>query len=79
MPIQIFLNATLRRFFPDYNPYQGISLDVAPGTTIAEVISLLSLPPEETTLLMVNGRRQEADFALEGTERLGLFPPIGGG
>jgi len=28
---------------------------------------------------MVNGRRQDADFPLEGDERLGLFPPIGGG
>lgn len=79
MPLQVFLNATLRRFFPEYNPYQGISLDVAPGTTIAAVISHLNLPPQEITLIMVNGHHQGTDFALKGTERLGLFPPIGGG
>ncbi len=79
MALQVFLNATLRQYISGYNPYQGISMEVAPGTTVARVIEKLGLPPEEVTLIMVEGRRQEADFALRGSERLGLFPPIGGG
>jgi sulfur carrier protein ThiS len=79
MPLQIFLNATLRRHIPGYNPYAGISLTVPPGTPVARVIAELGLPPEEVTLIMVNGRRREMDFLLQGDERLGLFPPIGGG
>ncbi len=79
MPLQIFLNATLRHYVPDYNPYQGISLEVAPRTRVSQVILQLSLPAKEVTLIMVDGRRQEADFVLQGKERLGLFPPIGGG
>ncbi len=79
MPLQIFLNATLRQYVPDYNPYQGISLEVAPGTPVSQLIDRLGLPFQEVTLIMVDGRRQEADFVLQGNERLGLFPPIGGG
>ena len=79
MALQIFLNATLRQYVPGYNPYQGISLEVAPGTLVDQVISQLGLPEKEVTLIMVNGRRREADFPLQGNERLGLFPPIGGG
>jgi sulfur carrier protein ThiS len=79
MPLQIFLNATLRQYIPGYDPYKGVSLEVPAGTTIARVIAQLSLPPKEVTLIMVDGRRREMDFALEGNERLGLFPPIGGG
>jgi sulfur carrier protein ThiS len=79
MPIQVLLNATLRRFFPDYDPYQGISLKVAPGAPVSQIISELGLPPEEVTLILVNGVRREPDFPLQGDERLGLFPPIGGG
>jgi len=79
MPLQIFLNATLRQYVANYNPYQGISLEVPPGTPIALVISQLGLPAHEVTLIWVDGRRREADFALQGNERLGLFPPIGGG
>ncbi|MCL4501486.1 MAG: MoaD/ThiS family protein [Deltaproteobacteria bacterium] len=79
MPLQIFLNATLRQYLPGYDPYQGVSLEVPAGTTIAQVMDRLNLPPKEVTLIMVDGRRREADFALQGDERLGLFPPIGGG
>ena len=79
MPLQIFLNATLRQYFPGYDPYRGISLEISPGTPVGRVMRQLGLPEREVTLIMVDGRRQEADFFLQGNERLGLFPPIGGG
>jgi sulfur-carrier protein len=79
MALQIFLNATLRQYLPGYDPYEGLTLDVAPGATVAQVLAELGLPESEVTLIMVDGRRREADFILQGTERLGLFPPIGGG
>jgi sulfur carrier protein ThiS len=79
MAIQVFLNATLRQYVPGYDPYKGIPWEVPPGTPVAQVIADLGLPPQEVTLIMVDGRRQEADFPLNGQERLALFPPIGGG
>jgi len=79
MPMHIFLNASLRQYIPDYNPYAGITLEVPPDATPAQVIAQLGLPPAEVTLIMVDGRRREADYPLQGNERLGLFPPIGGG
>ena len=79
MPLRVFLNASLRRYVPGYNPYEGIALEVPPGTPVARVIAALGLPGEEVTLIMVDGARQQADFPLQGEERLGLFPPIGGG
>jgi molybdopterin synthase sulfur carrier subunit len=79
MPLQIFLNATLRQYVPGYDPYKGIALEVQPRTTVARVIEQLGLPAQEVTLIMVDGRRREMDFQLQGNERLGLFPPIGGG
>jgi sulfur carrier protein ThiS len=79
MPLLVLLNATLRRFYPGYNPYQGFSLEVPSGTPVSEVIRQLGLPPDEVTLIMVDGVRRNPDFPLQGHERLGLFPPIGGG
>lgn len=79
MALHIFLNASLRHYIPGYNPHQGLSRKVPPGTTVSQVISQLGLPPQEVTLIMVDGRRQEAYSPLTGDERLGLFPPIGGG
>jgi sulfur carrier protein ThiS len=79
MALQIFLNATLRQYLPGYDPYEGIALEVKPGTTVAQVLATLGVPAGEVALLMVDGRRQEPDFVLQGGERLGFFPPIGGG
>jgi sulfur-carrier protein len=79
MPLQVFLNATLRLHVPGYDPYKGLSLEISPGVPVSRVISHLGLPPEEVTLIMVNGVRRPPDFPLQGDERLGLFPPIGGG
>jgi molybdopterin synthase sulfur carrier subunit len=79
MALTIFLNATLRQYVPGYDPYQGLPLEVPPGSTVARVIQRLGLPAQDVTLIMVDGRRQEADFILQGNERVGLFPPIGGG
>jgi molybdopterin synthase sulfur carrier subunit len=79
MGLQIFINATLRNHVPGYNPHQGLNLEIQPGTSVAQVMARLGLPAKEVTLIMVDGRRQEADYLLQGGERLGLFPPIGGG
>ncbi len=79
MPLQIFLNATLRQYVPGYDPFKGLTLEITSGTTAAEVIARLNLPAKEVTLIMVNGRSQPPDFVLRGNERIGLFPPIGGG
>ncbi len=54
-------------------------MEVPAGAAVAQVIARLGLPAAEVTLIMVDGRRREADFVLQGQERLGLFPPIGGG
>jgi sulfur carrier protein ThiS len=79
MPLQVFLNATLRRYVPGYDPYKGLILEIPPGAPVSHIICRLGLPAEEVTLIMVNGVRQPPDFTLQGGERLGLFPPIGGG
>jgi molybdopterin synthase sulfur carrier subunit len=79
MALQILINATLRNYVPGYDPHQGLSLEIQPGTSVAQVLARLGLPAKEVTLIMVDGRRQEADYILQGEERLGLFPPIGGG
>ncbi len=79
MPLQVLLNASLRLYAPGYNPYHGVSLEIPPGTPVSRVIVELGLPPEEVTLIMVDGVRRQMDFPLEGRERLALFPPIGGG
>ena len=79
MALLILLNATLRRYRPDYDAATGFTLEVEPGTLVAQILPRLGVPAKEVALLMVDGRRRELDFVLQGDERVALFPPIGGG
>jgi sulfur-carrier protein len=79
MPLKIRLFATLRRFVPGYDPYQGLALDIPPGTTLLHLIEQLGLPPEDVTLILVNGVQQPPHYQLQGNERVAFFPPVGGG
>lgn len=79
MSLHVFVYATLRRHLPDYDPYRGLTLPVPPGTSVVQVLAQLGLPPEEVTIILVDGVQRSTDHALQGDERLGLFPQVGGG
>lgn len=79
MPIKIFLSSTLRNFRPGYDPSKGIDLATEEEMTVAQLCGLLNIPSDDIKVVMVNGRSRSLDFVLKGDERVGLFPPLGGG
>jgi molybdopterin converting factor small subunit len=42
-------------------------------------LTALGVPLEEVQLVFVNGTKKEMDTVLTGGERVGVFPPVGGG
>ena len=73
--IQVKLYATLRKFLPDDNN----EMDVEPGVSVRDLLKQLGIPDTEAKLIFINGRRGSIDTILQGGERLGIFPPVGGG
>jgi sulfur-carrier protein len=49
------------------------------GTTVEQVLNLLEVPLNEAKLIFINGRKGELGSILWGGERVGVFPPVGGG
>lgn len=77
MPIHVHLHlfATLARLTPataDRHP-------LPEGATAGFLVRDLGIPPDEAKLILVNGRRVETDAVLADGDRIGIFPPIGGG
>lgn len=73
--IALKLYATLGKYAPpDADRYP-----VTPGTTIGQLVRELEIPDGSVKLVFVDGRRAELDTPLQGGERVGLFPPVGGG
>ena len=73
--IQLKLYASLRRF----TPASAARYSLEKGTTIRGLIEKLDIPAEQVKLVFINNVKQGLDFILNGDERVGLFPPIGGG
>jgi len=79
MPVTVFLSSTLRQYVPGYDPSEGALFLVDRKTTISELCRLIGIPEEKIKVIMVNGKDATVDHELNGDERVGLFPPIGGG
>lgn len=79
MALKVFLAATLRKYVPGYDGAVGCDIEVPTGSSVRDVASSLGIPEEEVKLILVNGIGSGWDTALEGYERVALFPPVGGG
>jgi sulfur carrier protein ThiS len=78
MRIEVRLFATLRRHA--LSAARGIlAVDVPEGCKAADAIAQLGVDAQEVHVLMVNGVISRLDQVLVEGDRLGLFPPVGGG
>jgi molybdopterin converting factor small subunit len=73
--ITLKLFATLRT----YTPADADHYAIAPGTTVADIVRDLNIPPKDAKLIFINSIRKELETPLADGDRLGIFPPVGGG
>ncbi len=73
--IRLKLYATLRKFRPDDTD----ELDIEPGSSVNDILKQLGIPDTEAKLIFINGKKGSIGTILKGGERLGIFPPVGGG
>lgn len=62
-----------------YHPGGSEKYETAKGTTVGKLIKDLNIPDALVKLIFVNGVRKNREYQLEDKDRLGLFPPVGGG
>ena len=73
--IQIKLFASLSRFQPE----DSDRFPIAPKTSVADLLERLNVPIEEAKLIFINNKRGELSSILNDGDRVGVFPPVGGG
>ncbi len=73
--IHLKLFATLRSYLPDGHENYSIK----EGTTAEVLIRELGIPKDHTKLIFINGRAEPLDHGLFEGDRVGIFPPVGGG
>ena len=68
------------RFFATFRKkHKNIEIiEVEKNATIENLLDKLDID-KETTIVIVNGKSQLLDYRLKDNDRIGLFPPVGGG
>ena len=73
--IDLKLFATLQKFSP-----QALGAHVIePGTSVRALVQQLGIPEKKAKLIFINSFKVTLDSVLKDGDRLGIFPPVGGG
>ncbi len=62
-----------------YHPCGGGFYDIEDGTTVAAMIRDLGIVEDTVKLIFINGKKAMPDHVMCEGDRVGLFPPVGGG
>ena len=73
--IQLKLFATLSQ----YTPADSDQYPIAAGTTVEDLLVHLPIPAGQVKMIFINGRKQPSSTVLKSGDRIGIFPPVGGG
>jgi molybdopterin converting factor small subunit len=73
--VTLKLYATLHVFMPP----AGEEVPIAADTTVGALLRQIGVPEEKAQLIFIDGVKGELSTPLRGGERVGIFPPVGGG
>ena len=83
MRVTFKLFASLTDHLPRDRAGNAITLDIAAGTTVADLVTRFDLPPRLVHLVLVDGvfvpPEQRATRVLRDGETLAIWPPVAGG
>jgi sulfur-carrier protein len=77
--VEVQLFATLARYLPAGAIGDSVTLDVAEGTRVGDIIGSLDLPGDLECVRVVNGRDAPFEHLLADGDIVSLFPPLAGG
>ena len=79
--LKIMIKIDLKLFvtLSKYLPKDSRCLEIPEETTVEKLILDVGIPLEFVKLIFINGKRQDSNYRLKNNDRVGLFPPVGGG
>jgi molybdopterin converting factor small subunit len=77
--VEVRLFATFAHYLPKDNETGSRYLDLAEGSTVADVVGALGIPADLSRIILVNDEDAEEDRHLGAGDVVTLFPPLAGG
>ncbi len=75
MHVRIQLFATLKHLTPP----SADRYPITPGTTVEDLFNQIGAPSNLAKLIFINGVKATLTSQLTDGDRIGIFPPVGGG
>jgi sulfur carrier protein ThiS len=54
-------------------------MEIPEGTCVKDLVDGFGIPEADVKLIFINGKRQLLTHELQHNDRVGIFPPVGGG
>jgi len=78
-PEPVTIDLKLFATFAPHTPADATNYPIKSGMSVEQVLKQIKIAPAEVKLIFINGIRGHLDTRLQGGERVGIFPPVGGG
>lgn len=79
MKVKVILFGHHARLLPPGSSGNTTSVEVRQGSTIADVLDVLGVPPDGRSYVQLNGSREEPSAALDEGDEVRVIVPLGGG
>lgn len=79
MKVDVCLYASLASRLPDRSRGNSCFMDLADGTTVAELLQQLGISVDQPKILFINGVHAKPEDVIKDGDRVAVFPPIAGG
>jgi len=77
MQIELRIFGNLREYIkPAENPLQ---VALHKGATVLDLLKAVGIPRDKIKVIFVNARQENSHYLLHEGDRVGIFPPSGGG
>jgi sulfur carrier protein ThiS len=79
MKVRVGVFGTFRERFPNYQPAQGMEVELPDGATVQDLLRLLDLSDSQGALVIAEGRILKADERLKRRVPVNVMQAIDGG
>jgi len=79
MEIELKLYASLASHMPKKTSGNSWSVEISEGTKVRELLEKFKIPTDAVKMVFLNGVHAGGEEILKDGDRVGVFPPIGGG
>jgi molybdopterin converting factor small subunit len=79
MKIEIHLYASLTKYLPKNAKNKTCIIEIEDQSVVSDLIEEMKLPDQAIKLIFINGIHAARTSGLKDGDRVGIFPPVGGG